>query len=469
VSWENAQTKQSNGLFGSDMVNFLKRFLVTLFMAISWVILALCIHLSPASGADPSVMGRSQAGEHFNGYGADEGAQDVPNLSGNYPDSRDISMSIGRTAFESRDYESAVTAFDRALSDLPDISATGLSFNGGSFKPGSLKATQQSLQKALALNPQQDVQTNIDKYLQTIESSKKEHFLSARIALGLDFDDNANPAGAGIGMTTSLNDAISVTVDRPEKGQKHTSTASFDYLYRPRGSMVSWKFSGMNYAAVYREDRDLDVNLYDFKAGTSIERDNVTWDIYGTTNHLNHDCGQYLRTYGAGTTLNYAFTSRFRLSVDGKFKAKNYFEDSDKDARNISLAVSPIFASGRSRISLSVGMELENAREDINTYTKFNGNATYEVVLPFASSAYVSYWYQGTGYKDANPLVDKGRIDEVHYISTGFSKSIPVWKSIPKKLEMDLNLNYTYTRSDSNIDLYAYTKNVLSSGMSVAF
>jgi outer membrane protein len=450
------------------MVNFLKRFLITFFMAISWLILALCIHLSPASGADTSIADKPQIGLSSPGYRKGTAEPDGPCQSERYPDMRDITIDIARTAFESRDFESGITAFDRAMADHPDFSFEGLDSMYSSPESFSQDTTPQYLMRALPLIPQEEVQSNINKYFHAIRTSKKEHFLSAKISLGLDLDDKADPAApsdTGICRTACLNDGVTVTVDRPEKGQKHTSTASIDYLYRPRGSTVSWKFSGMNYMAAYQENRDLDVSLYDFKAGTSIETNKLTWDIYVTTNHVSRDFGQYLRTYGAGTAVNYAFASCFRLSVDGKFKAKNYFEDNDRDARNISLAMSPFLTLGRNRVSLSVGLEHEDARDEINTFTKINGNATYEVALPFSSSAYVSYWYQGTNYKDAV----SGRIDKVHYISTGFTKSVPVWKSIPRNLEMDLNLNYTYTRSDSNVDLYAYTKNVLSSGMSVVF
>jgi len=467
VSWESTQTKQGSRPFDSNTVNFLKRLLITFFMAISWVILALCIRLSPASGADYPVADRLSAGERFDGYGTTEAVQAVPYPFMEHPDSRDISISIGKTAFENGDYDSAVEAFDQALADRPDPSIEGLASESGSSVSSPQGAARQHLEEALSFNPHQEVQSTINKNLRVIKSSKKEHFLSAKISLGLDLnDDDPAHAGANIGTTASLNDAVTVTVDRPQKGQKHTSTASFDYLYRPRGSSVSWKLSGMNYVAVYRDNKDLNVNLYDFKAGTSIYRNKLTWDIYGATNNLTCGFGQYLRTYGTGTTVNYAFTSFFRLSVDGKIKMKNYFEDDNMDARNMSLAVSPKFALGRNRISLSVGLEQEDARDEINSYTKIIGNATYEVILPFASSAYVSYRYQGTEYKS---LSDTSRMDEVRYISTGLTKSLPVWESTSGKVKMDLNLNYSYTRADPNIDLYAYTKKILTSGMSVMF
>jgi len=468
VSWENSQTKQGGRPSDPNTVDFLKRLLVTFFMALSWVILALCIHLSPASGADYPAGQRPQTGGPLDGCGTGEAVQVFPYSPGRHTDARDISIIIGRTALKNGDYDSAVAAFDQALADHSDPSVRGFATDGGSLESGSQRAARQCLDEALSLNPQQEVESSINKHLRAIKSSKREHFLSAKLSLGIALDDNEDPALAGaiIGTTASLNDTLTVTVDRPEKGQKHTSTASFDYLYRPRASSVSWKFSGMNHMAVYRDNKELNVNLYDLKAGTSIYRNKLTWDIYGTTNNLTCGFGQYLRTYGAGTTVNYAFTSFFRLSVDGKLKMKNYFEDDNMDARNMSLAVSPKLVLGRSRISLSVGLEQEDAKDEANSYTKINGKATYEVVLPFVSSAYVSYWYQGTEYKNISAA---SRMDEVHYVSTGLTKSIPVWKSSSRNVEMDLNLNYVYTRADSNTDLYAYTKNVLSSGMSVVF
>lgn len=387
------------------------------------------------------------------------------------PGNPDINFNLGRASFENGDYESAVMAFERVLIDRPDATRAKLELARSYFNLGSQEMAEQYFNEVLALSPPDAVRMNIGKYLKVIKASKKQHFLSAKISLGIDFDDNvsAAPTNSDIEINTTLGDIVTVTVDRPQKDQIYTSMAVVNYLYKPLDSPVSWKVSGTNYNAVYRSADGLDVNLFDFKGGASIEKDKVSLDVYGISSHLNLDYDKYLQTYGAGSTVNYRMTRALLLNLDGKYKIKNYFTDNTRDAHTMSLAVSPIVTMGRNRVSLSFGWEYEKARDDVNTYAKFNGIATYELKLPFATTAYVSYWYQDTWYRDVYPLFGKKRDDNVQYINTGFSKAFTIWGSTSRNWHMELNTSYTYTRSESTIDLYTYSKNVMSVGMSVVF
>ena len=464
---------QINRLHSYEYVKMIMRKTLPVFItAFILSVLSVSIPLSPVLGADPVDPAlRDLAKDHFDKAEFDKAFESYFELFRQDPGDPDINFNLGRAAFETGDYEAAIMAFERVLINRPDAVRAKLEIARSYYKLGSLESSEQYFQEVLAVNPPENVRSNINQYIKAIRQSKKEHFLSGKLSLGLDFDDNVNaaPTNSDIGINTTLGEVITVTVDRPEKDQIYTSMANLNYLYRPLDSTVSWKFSSLNYNAVYRDAKDLDVNLFDIKAGASIGRDRVVWDIYSLTNHLNQDYRQYLRTYGAGTTLGFAVTPSFLVSFDAKFKTKNYFESSDKDAKNIGLALSPVFIFGRNRLSWSLGWEYENARRDINTYTKLTSIASYEVRLPYEATVYISYWYQGTGYKDVYPLFGEKRNDDVQYISAGLSKTLSVWKSEPLDYRMDLNFNYTYTRSDSNIDLYAYTKNVVSANISIGF
>ncbi len=427
---------------------------------------------SPALAAETADPGlRDQAKGHFENREFDKAFETYFELFRQSPGDPDVNFNLGRAAFEAGDYESAIMAFERVLISRPDAARAKLEIARTYYKLGSLESAEQYFQEVLAINPPENVQSNIKQYITAIRASKKEHFLSGKIAVGMDFDDNVNaaPTSSDIEINTTLGGLMTVTVDRPDKDQIYTSMANLNYLYRPLDSAVSWKFSGMNYNAVYRDSKDLDVNLFDIKSGVSIGRDRAVWDIYGLTNHLNLDNSQYLRSYGLGTTLGYTVNPFFLISMDSKYKAKSYFDNNDKDAKNVSVSLSPVFVYGRHRLSLSLGWEYENAREDVYTYTKLSSIASYEIRLPYDATVYVSYWYQGTGYKDVYPLFSKKRDDDVQYISAGLAKTVSVWKSEPLDYRMDVNLNYTYTKSDSSIDLYAYTKNVISANLSIGF
>ncbi len=448
-----------------------RKILILVMTTFAWIVIAFCIHLSPARGEEPAGDDPQAKAKAFLDQGEfEEAMKAYSDLFRDNPENPDINFNLGRAAFEKGDYETAIMAFERVLIERPDTPRARLELARSYFSLGSFEMAEQYFKEVLAVNPPEAVQSNIARYLQVIKNTRKEHFFSGKIYLGMDADDNVNaaPTSPDIGITTSLGDII-MSVDRPEKDQITTSMANLNYVYRPMDSLVSWKISGMNYNAAYRDSKDLDVNMFDIKAGTSVGRERVAWDIYGLATRLNLDYERYLQTCGAGTGISFAASPSILLSMDGRFRKKNYYDDDTKDAENLSLTFSPIIAIGISRLSMTLGWENETADEDVNTFTRLNGAVSYEIRLPFATTAYVSYWYQDTGYKAVYPLFGKKRNDDVQYVTTGLTKSLKLWKSVPENLDVNLTLNYTYTRSDSSIDLYKYTKNVLSAGMSVTF
>ncbi len=385
------------------------------------------------------------------------------------PGNPEINFSLGRAAFETGDFEAAVMAFERVLMARPDAVRVKLEIARCYFHLGSLETAARYFEEVMAANPPEQVRTNIEKYLDAIRLSRKEHFLSARVSLGIDFDDNVNtaPSSSDIEITDLLGNVFPVMVDDAQGDQIKTGTAHLNYLYKPLDGSLCWKFSALNYNALYRDAENLDLTLFDVKTGLCLEHGNMVWDVYGLGNHLNLDYDQYLRTYGGGTSLSFILSPRILLGTDVRYRKKNYYELDDRDARNLSFTISPAFALDIGRISFSAGWEQENAEEDVYTYTRVNGIAGYQADLPLAVGMYASYWYQGTDYDETYPLFGKKRSDDVHHLSAGLSRTFA--QAASRGAAIILNIGYTYTRSDSNIDLYTYTKNVTSMSVTFAF
>ncbi len=424
-----------------------------------------CLIPQPVQGAgrDPSPRELFDRGEFGKAY------QVYHRLFLSDPGNPEINFNLGRAAFEAGDFEAAVMAFERVLMARPDAVRVKLEIGRCYFHLGSLETAKGYFEEVMAADPPRQVRTNIEKYLDAIRSSGKEHFFSARVSLGIDFDDNVNtaPSSSNIEITDLLGNVFPVTVDDAQGDQITTGTAHLNYLYKPLDGSLCWKFSALNYNALYRDAENLDLSLFDVKAGFCIEHGNMAWDVYGLANHLNLDYDQYLRTYGGGTSLSFVLSPRILLSTDARYRRKNYDELDDRDAHNLSFTLSPAFALDIGRISFSAGWEREIAEEDVNAYTRINGIAGYQVDLPFAFGVYASYWYQGTDYDEIYPLFGKKRSDDVQYLSAGLSRTFAL--AAPRGAAIILNIGYTHTRSDSNIDLYTYTKNVTSMSVTFAF
>jgi len=360
-------------------------------------------------------------------------------------------------------------AFERVLIARPDAIRVKLEIARSLYNLGSTETARQYFHEVLESNPPENVKKNIELYLNSIDRSVKEHFLSGRMSLGVDWDDNANvaPASSQIEITTALGDLIPISVDRAVRDQIRSSTFNLNYLYRPSGASASWNISILNYNAAYRFSEDLDINLLDVKAGISLQGRVVSWDLYGITNHLNLDYTLYQRSYGGGTSLSLVLRPEILLRADARYRKKNYDDTFDRDAVTTTVSLGPVFAFGANRINTSVGVEYENAIDDMNSYRRLNAVASWDLRLPYGFTFFANYWYQGSNYREPNILFNKKRRDDVQYYTLGMAKT--VWQSGSTNTMLLVNAGYSYTRSHSNIDLYTYTKNVNSCSVSFVF
>jgi tetratricopeptide (TPR) repeat protein len=433
-------------------------------------ILVFLLITPPAQAADKQIqVSFEQAKYHLDNEQFEKAYQEFYELFKLDPANPEINFYLGRCAFGNRDYEAAIMAFDRVLIARPDADRVKLELARCHYELGSTEAAKQYFEEVLASDPPDNVRKNIQQYLRAIKKTRKKHFLSARVSLGMDWDDNANvaPTSSEVDITTALGDVIPISVDRPERDIICSSTLNFNYLYKNPDSALGWKISGVNYNASYQDVEDLDINLFDIKAGLSIQGGHIIWDLYGIANHLNLDYEQYLRSFGGGSSLTLYLRPNFLLTLDGKYKKKNYFETNERDAQNISVSFTPAFSLDQNRITTTFAWEYENAQDDVNTYSRMSTIVSYVRQLPWGFSLLANYWYQGTDYNDENSLFNKKRSDDVQYFIAGISKSL--WQSDEKSSSLLINAGYTYTRADSNIDLYQYTKNVASASLTFAF
>ena len=385
------------------------------------------------------------------------------------PGNPEINFLLGRAAFENKDYEVALMAFERVLVIDPKADRVKLELARCLYNLGSLEAARQYFEEVLATNPPRNVRDNIQRYLKAIKAKTREHFFSGRLSVGVDFNDNANvaPTSAEIDIITVFGYVLPVRVDRPVKDQIYTSTLNFNYLYKPLDSALAWKVSGINYNAVYRDVQNLDVNLFDLKAGLGLQGKRIGWECYALAGKLDVDYRRYQQSLGGGIGLNTAVNDVIQLNMNAKYKKKDYIDASERDADNFSIALAPVLSSGPNRISASLGWELEHADEDINSYNRENAIITYERQFSYGLACGLAYWYQRTDYDDESALFDKKRSDDVQYFITSLSKG--VWHAKDGNMALIVNAGYTYVRADSNIELYEFTQNIVSSSLSFAF
>ncbi len=387
-------------------------------------------------------------------------------LFSNDPADPDINFYLGRAAFESGDYETAVMAFERVLIMRPEALRVKLELARAYYRLGSYATARQYFMEVLETEPPAAVRRNITAMLTAIDRAENPHQISGAVSIGVTSDDNANvaPSSDNILVRTALGD-IPITTTRSRSDQIRTNAVSINYAYHVPQRPLAFKTAITNYVAEYLDETYLDVHLLAIQGGIALNLGRITWDIYGLGNGLRVDHHRYVKTGGFGTTLSLPLTSSRASASYLNSTTQNFYTVRDKNAHNARLTLAQLISYRPHSLKISGSCEKENARNDINSYRRQEACINYACDLPWNLGLSGSFCRQHSGYRENNPLFMRKRSDTVDRAACGLRWDIFSRKS----LKLGTDLGYTLTRARSNIDLYTYNKNAVTANLTFSF
>jgi len=384
------------------------------------------------------------------------------------PGNLEIDFYLGRAAFEISDYETALMAFERILIAQPAAMRVKLEMARTYYRLGLRANARQYFEEVLASNPPAAVRRNIEVFLTDIKMAEKRHFFSGQISTGLDWDDNVWVAPADEVVDTAVGDVVLQGKGaKPEEDWIFNTTGILNYSYQPPESPYAWASTGAVYQALYREESELDTLFLALNTGPEFRSDRYLLGLHGLVNHLEIDWERYLRTAGVEMIFSMLFGPQVLLNITPKFEDKKFYQIEQRDSKNFNLTVGSVILWGANRIGAAAAGEVENAEDDIYSYRQIGGLINWERQLPYELTVFGYYEYRYKAYEDNQAFFDKKRKDHLHYAGAGLSKTL--WRSSDFRQNLSLRFNYRYTHSDSNIDLYAYDKNVASASLTYSF
>lgn len=402
--------------------------------------------------------------------------------SGNYQDAYDLFLKafkadpgninlnfyLGRAAFEIGNYEMALMAFERIMIAQPESVRIKLEMARTYYQLGLRDSARQYFEEVLATNPPAAVGRNIEIFLADIDMAEKRHFVSGQIAAAIDWDDNVFAAPANDVVDTVVGDVVLQGKGaKPRSDFLFNTTGILSHKYQPPDSPFSWASTGAAYNALYRKESELDTLFLAFNTGPEIHLKSYILRLHGLANYLELDWERFLRSAGVEMILGVLFNPSTLLNISSKYENKKYYQVDDRDSDNFNLKAESIFLFGANRISVAAAGEIENAQNDVYSYNQAGALINYERILPYELMIFGYYEYRYRAFEGDQPLFDRKRWDNLHYAGAGLSKTI--WRSSDFRQNLSLRFNYRYTRSDSNIELYEFDKNVASASLAYSF
>ncbi len=384
------------------------------------------------------------------------------------PGNINVNFHLGRAAFEIGNYEMALMAFERILIAQPGSIRIKLEMARTYYRLGLRENARQYFEEVLAAKPPAAVARKIDLFLADIARAEKRHFISGQIAAAIDWDDNVYAAPANDIVDTTIGEvALQGKGAKPRSDFLFNTTGILNHKYQPPDSPYSWASTGAAYNALYFEESELDTLFLAFNTGPEIHFKSYVMRLHGLANYLEFDWDRFLQTAGVEMIIGALFSPSTLLNISSKYENKKYFQIDDRDSDNFNLKAESVFLYGANRISLAVAGEIEDAQNDVYSYNQAGALINYERILPYGSMILGYYEYRYRVFEGDQPLFEKKRRDNLHYAGAGVSKSI--WRSSDFRQDLSLRFNYRYTRSDSNIELYEFDKNVVSASLAYTF
>lgn len=380
------------------------------------------------------------------------------------PGDANLNFLLGRTYFELGQYEAAVMAYERVLFAEPESSRVKLEMARTYLALGSKEYARKYFQEVLATNPPEAVWNNIQRFLLSIRESDRQHFFTGTLSLGLDFDDNPRVA-----PVDDVIHGIPLVGDgsKPDSDVATIVSATANYIYRPLDSKFFWKTSGLTYNAFYSDQSDLDVNYFELSTGPAVKWGDTLWQNTIFATNVDVDNSQYQDSFGLSSTLTTTLLPTLMLTANIRYEDKDNKEYSFRSADNIRFSLNPVLQINPARLSLSFGIESENAVSDIVSYDRFFWQIRVDSPIIQDINLYALFLVKSSDYDEADPIFMVQRHDDYHELGLGLS--IPFWVSNYGFQTLVGAVSYKYIDSDSNIELYTYRRKVVSLNCTYAF
>ena len=376
------------------------------------------------------------------------------------PQNLELNFYLGRAAFEIHNYEMAIMAFERILITSPNENRVKLEIARAFQKLGANNIARQYCNEVLLTDPPDTVKNNIKKFLTQMDKTDQTHFLSGRIIMAVDWNDNVWASPSADRIKTIIGD-VNLTGVSSVKTQDwiYNTTLEIDHTYQPFYSNYAWKTNAICYNAIYDEISALDILYMGGLTGPEFVSGKNKFGFQFLFNQIDLGNTEYRNSVGFKAALDHVTNPNSITRAGLKYEIKKFDNASQRDAKNISLSFDMGFLFKKNWYNLSLTAENENAYNDEYSYIRYIPSLSITRKLPFDLTGSVYYKYQFSYYDDPATLFNKNREDQQHSAGAGLGKTL--WHSLKSNQSVIVNLNYQHTLSYSNIELYEYNMDLL--------
>jgi hypothetical protein len=391
-------------------------------------------------------------------------------MLGEYEGDPEFDFLYGLAALETNRPSEAVFAFERIMFVYPDQQRVKLELARAFFMSNNLAASRQLFDQVLATNPSDNVRTNVEAFIERIDERERS------IAGTFTWYVNSN-----VGNDSNINSATELGVISTPIGDVELSAngQSIDDSFMDLGTGLNYvkplsKTSAVTFGANYNLHNNLDTDAFDIGVLAADFNyahivDSLRLSYGGRLQRVELDGEEFQHSASGIATLQRNAGAGWTQGLTGAYTQVRYNDDVNANAalRDVDQwLVSGVLGktNGRFNHTVSVYYGDESAAQSAgeDNAQSFYGVAFAEQfqILP-NHIPYVRVSLHHSENKAPHVFFARVREDDTFSTSLGW-----IWRALEN---MNVTTDLTWTENDSNLDLFAYDRLKVQTGLRYQF
>jgi hypothetical protein len=372
-----------------------------------------------------------------------------------------INFYLGLCAYELKDYDGAIAAYERVLFIEPNHARCRFELGRSYYKLAMYEQSEIEFRKVLRLTTDQKLIDAVKKYIINIDAYRKRHFFNGGISVGASVDDNVNN-----GNNCIIPLLGNVPVNEQTSDYGHLESINLRYLYDGGDkNEFFWLNEVSFYNKGYRQEGDYDIFFTRVQTGVEYKSRHFFLIMPVGYEYLRYGGVSYLDAKDISLKLYLPIQSNTTLYGYAKVKEEiNLVEENrgfDAQSQEVTLGLQN--ALGTLLPGISVYLTQKERRKKGGEETSVDSSIrkiklNYQVKITDLLSVYPQYTYRELDFLEKQQFWFEPepikRLDTSHHLALTFL--------LKRSDESSVTLNYSYSDVHSTYKLYSYKKNVLS-------
>lgn len=372
-----------------------------------------------------------------------------------------INFQLGRSAYMLKEYELAISAYERVLNVDENSIRSNLEIAKCYFELKKYKESKKIFQEVLNKDIPKNVKNNIQTYLGNIESRTIRNFVSGTAIYGINYDTNIYSRAnddSFIAAENNLPPAYGIIQNTTEdaSGIAQQGALSVNHLYS-YNEKINFKNDILVYAKSIATAHDRDIVLAQYSPALSvIHNSKLLVDYALIFSNIWVGYKPMMRFYGVNPKLKFAYSQSLMLSSSYKYQRKI--------TQNFSADINVLDFSLRKIYSDSITLTLYSQFYSEKKASSNLANIDYEMLNVSISPAFIYskeltftpklQWYTKS-FKDINQ--EDNEYQYLFNIAYSYSPNIL------------FNLDYAYTDHLSTIPVWEFNKQSITTNVILIF